>query len=138
MKLNWFIIFATVFCCFTNGKDLIAQAKPLSIHFTAPTQMYQGASFKLKVQVKHQIKKEQTGHLQLSLLNAETKQAVDGWFLNFFPFQYFTTIAKEDFETEFPFTVPYDFKGKFIIELIAKVDTLQDSVRVTIPTRTKQ
>ena len=57
MKLNWFVIFATVFCCFTNGKDLIAQAKPLSIHFTAPTQMYQGASFKLKVQVKHQIKK---------------------------------------------------------------------------------
>ena len=115
----------------------IAQQKPLSILFTTPTQMYQGESLKLKVLVKHQIKKEQTGHIQLALFNAETKQSVDGWFLNFFPFQYFTTIANEDFETEFPFTVPNDFKGKFIIELVAQVDSIQDSIRVTIPTLIK-
>ena len=116
---------------------LSAQQKPLSIHFTTPTQLYQGESLKLKVQVKHLIKKEQTGHIQLALFNAETKQSVDGWFLNFFPFQYFTTIANENFETEFPFTVPNDFKGKFIIELVAKVDSVQDSIRVTIPTLIK-
>jgi hypothetical protein len=138
MKMNWRVLLTTLFCCLLISTISSAQQKPLSIHFTAPTQMYQGASFKLKVQVKHQIKTERTGHLQLALLNAETKQSVDGWFLNFFPFQYFTTIANEAFETEFPFTVPNDFKGKFIIELVAKVDSIQDSIRVTIPTRIKQ
>lgn len=137
MKMNWPTLFTTLFCCILLSKMSAAQVQPLSIHFTAPIQMYQGEALKLKVQVKHQIKKEQTGHLQLSLLNAETKQSVDGWFLNFFPFQYFTTIANETFETEFPFTVPNDFKGKFIIELVAKVDTIQDSIRVTIPTHIK-
>ena len=115
-----------------------AQQKLLSIHFTAPTQMYQGESVNLKVQVKHQIKKEQTGHLNFALFNAATKQSVDGWFLNFFPFQYFTTIVGEFFETEFPFTVPNDFVGKFELELVAQVDTIKDSIRITIPTLIKQ
>jgi hypothetical protein len=134
MKLNCIALLSTLFCCVFFTNLATAQQKPLSIHFTTPTKMYQGESLKLKVLVKHQIKKEQTGHIQLALINAETKQSVDGWFLNFFPFQYFTTIANEDFETEFPFTVPNDFKGKFIIELVAQVDTIQDSIRVTIPT----
>lgn len=138
MKLNFRAYFPILFCCILWSNRTTAQQKPLSIHFTAPTQMYHGASIKLKVQVKHQIKKEQTGHLQLALFNAETNQSVDGWFLNFFPFQYFTTIANEYFETEFPFTVPNDFKGKFIIELVAKVDSIQDSIRVTIPTFNKR
>lgn len=116
----------------------IAQQKPLSIHLTAPTTMYLGESIKLKVQVKHHLNQEQTGHLQLAIFNTETKKSVDGWFLNFFPFQYFTTIKNEIFETEFPLTVPNDFKGKFSIELVAKVDTIQDSVHIEIPTYIKQ
>lgn len=99
--------------------------------------MTQGESIKLKVQVKHQISKEQTGHVQLFLYNAATKKSVDGWFLNFFPFQYFTTIANKNFETEFPFTVPNDFKGQFIIELVAQVDTLQERIHITVPTQIK-
>jgi hypothetical protein len=90
------------------------------------------------VQVKHQLTKEQTGTLQFALYNVETKKSVDGWFLNFFPFQYFTTISNEIFETEFPFTVPNDYKGKFSIELVAKVDSIKDSIRIDIPTYIKQ
>jgi hypothetical protein len=115
-----------------------AQQKPLSIHFTPPTQLFLGESVKLKVQVKHQITKEQTGTLQFTLYNADTKKSVDGWFLNFFPFQYFTTIKNEIFETEFPFTVPNDYKGKFTLELVAKVDSIKDSIRIDIPTFIKQ
>lgn len=138
MKMNWHVLLTSLFCCLLISTISSAQQKTLSIHFTAPTQMNQGESLKLKVQVKHQIKTERTGHLQLALFNAETKQSVDGWFLNFFPFQYFTTIANETFETEFPFTVPNDFKGIFIIELVAQVDSIKDSVRITIPTLIKR
>jgi hypothetical protein len=139
MKINLRIVYATLLlCCVLLTTQSLAQQKPLSIHLTAPTQMYLGESIKLKVQVKHQLTKEQTGNLQFAIYNAETKKSVDGWFLNFFPFQYFTTIKNEIFETEFPFTVPNDYKGKFTLELVAKVDSIQDSIRIDIPTFIKQ
>ncbi len=139
MKMNQHFVYATLFlCCVLLSTQSQAQQKPLSIHFTAPTAMFLGETLKLKVQVKHQLIKEQTGTLQFALYNAETKKSVDGWFLNFFPFQYFTTISNEIFETEFPFTVPNNYKGKFSIELVAKVDSIKDSIRIDIPTYIKQ
>ena len=136
--MNLRFVYAILFCCIFFAKLSNAQQKPLSIHFTSPSQMFLGETMKLKVQVKHQLTKEQTGHLEFAIYNAETKKSVDGWFLNFFPFQYFTTISNEIFETEFPFTVPNDYKGKFSIELVAKVDSITDSIRIDIPTYIKQ
>ena len=136
-KMNLRFVYAILFCCIFFAKLSNAQQKPLSIHFTSPSQMFLGETMKLKVQVKHQLTKEQTGHLEFAIYNAETKKSVDGWFLNFFPFQYFTTISNEIFETEFPFTVPNDYKGKFSIELVAKVDSIKDSIRIDIPTYIK-
>lgn len=139
MKMSQHFVYATLLlCCVLLTTQSLAQQKPLSIHFTAPTAMFLGETLKLKVQVNHQLTKEQTGTLQFALYNTETKKSVDGWFLNFFPFQYFTTISNEIFETEFPFTVPNDYKGKFSIELVAKVDSIQDSIRIDIPTFIKQ
>ena len=138
LKMNSRFVYASLFCCIFFAKQSLAQQKPLSIHFTSPSQMFLGETMKLKVQVKHQLTKEQTGHLEFAIFNAETKKSVDGWFLNFFPFQYFTTISNEIFETEFPFTVPNDYKGKFSIELVAKVDSIKDSIRIDIPTYIKQ
>ena len=139
LKMNLRFVYSTLLlCCVLFTTQSLAQQKPLSIHFTAPTQMYLGESIKLKVQVKHQLNQEKTGTLQFAIYNAESKKSVDGWFLNFFPFQYFTTINNEIFETEFPFTVPNDYKGKFSIELVAKVDSIQDSIRIDIPTFIKQ
>jgi hypothetical protein len=138
LKMNLRFVYSTLLLCIVLTTQSKAQQKPLSIHFTAPTQMFLGESLKLKVQVKHQLTKEQTGHLQFALYNTETKKSVDGWFLNFFPFQYFTTISNEIFETEFPFTVPNDYKGKFTLELVAKVNSIQDSIRIDIPTFIKQ
>ena len=137
-KMNLRFVYAILFCCIFFAKLSNAQQKPLSIHFTSPSQMFLGETMKLKVQVKHQLTKEQTGHIEFALFNTETKKSVDGWFLNFFPFQYFTTISNEIFETEFPFTVPNDYKGKFSIELVAKVDSITDSIRIDIPTYIKQ
>jgi hypothetical protein len=136
--MNSRLVYPILFCCIFFAKLSNAQQKPLSIHFTSPSQMFLGETMKLKVQVKHQLTKEQTGHIEFALFNTETKKSVDGWFLNFFPFQYFTTISNEIYETEFPFTVPNDYKGKFSIELVAKVDSIKDSIRIDIPTYIKQ
>ncbi len=138
MKLNWTVILTTLFLSFSICNRSIAQQKLLSIQLNAPTQMYPGETIKLKVQVMHQIKTEKTGHINFAIFKAGTNQSVDGWFLNFFPFQYFTTIRNENFETEFPFTVPNDYIGKFDLELVAQVDSIKDSVRFTIPTLIKR
>ena len=114
-----------------------AQTPKLTIHATPPTILKAGKSHTLKVSVSHNLKTEQTGNLILSLLNNKTQQSVDGWFLNVFPFQYFTTISATPFETEFPFTVPDTYEGKFDILLIAEVDKIKDSIRFTVPTRKK-
>ena len=135
-KMNLRFVYAILLLgCVLLTKQSPAQQKPLSIHCTAPTAMFLGETLKLKVQVKHQLTKEQTGTLQFALYNAETKKSVDGWFLNFFPFQYFTTISNEIFETEFPFTVPFDYLGNFDMEIIARVNEIKDSIHITIPTK---
>lgn len=110
-----------------------AQLPYLKIKAVAPTQLKQGQSFKLVTQVAHNFSDEKTGGISCSFLNATTHKSVDGWFLNVFPFQYFTTIANTPFETEFGFTVPDEYKGKFEIVLIAEANTIKDSIHFVVP-----
>lgn len=107
----------------------------IKIHCTRPSVMTLGQSIKLKVKLSHNLQQEKTGQLTLALVNHQTKKSVDGWFVNIFPFQYFTTIQNEQFKTEFPFTVPYDYNGSFDIEIVARVNEIKDSVHMTIPTK---
>lgn len=112
-----------------------AQPSSIKIHCAMPNFMTLGQTIKLKVKLSHNLKQEKTGQLTLALINHQTKKSVDGWFVNIFPFQYFTTLQNESFETEFPFTVPYDYKGNFDIEIVAKVNEIKDSIHMTIPTK---
>ena len=107
----------------------------IQIECAMPTILSLGQSIKLKVKVSHHLQQEKTGQLTLALINHTTKKSVDGWFLNIFPFQYFTTIKNEAFETEFPFTVPFDYSGSFDIEIVARVNEIKDSIHITIPTK---
>lgn len=124
------VIFCLVFFFASNYSW--GQTKALAIICKAPMHYKAGQSFKLQVKVIHHLKEEETGNLTLALYNHDTGKSVDGWFINIFPFQYFTTIDKENFEVEFPFTVPHEYKGSFDIELVAKVQDQKDSVRYTV------
>ena len=112
---------------------LHAQSRFLKISAAVPNQLKQGQSFKLKTIVAHNFTEEKTGGISCTFQNATNHKSVDGWFLNIFPFQYFTTIAKTPFETEFTFTVPDEYKGKFEIILVAVADKIKDSLHYTIP-----
>ena len=111
-----------------------AQTSNLEINVTPPTQLKLGQSFKLKTKVVHHFAAEKTGGITCTLLNAATHKPVDGWFINIFPFQYFTTIANTPFETEFSFSVPHEYKGAFEIILVAQVDQVKDSVHYIVRT----
>lgn len=119
----------------TQSTKSINNKPSIKIHCTTPSVVIIGQSIKLKVKLSHNLRQEKTGQLTLALINHKTKKSVDGWFMNIFPFQYFTTIQDEQFETEFPFTVPFDFTGNFDIEIVARVNEIKDSVRMTIPTK---
>jgi hypothetical protein len=124
-------------CIYTKAQNLSSvNKKPsLKIEYVIPTVLSVGQSIKLKVKVLHNLTQEKTGQLTLALINNKTKKSVDGWFMNIFPFQYFTTIQNETFETEFPFTVPFDYIGNFDLEIVARVNEIKDSVHITIPTK---
>jgi hypothetical protein len=125
------LLFALFFC----SQLTMAQKKPaIKILCITPVKLKTGQSVKLKVQVIHNLKKEKTGTLVLSLINHQTKTSVDGWFLNIFPLQYFTTIKNEKFEVEFPFTVPNDYSDSFDLVLVAHVGNLKDSIGFVIST----
>jgi hypothetical protein len=124
-------------CNYTQAQKLSSENKKpsLNIECVTPTVLSLGQSIKLKVKVHHNLLQEKTGQLTLALINHQTKKSVDGWFVNIFPFQYFTTIQNETFETEFPFTVPFDYIGNFDLEIVARVNEIKDSVHITIPTK---
>ena len=129
MKLSTFIIIFTLFCLNSYGqlnKNNKSQSI-IKIHCAPPQFLTKGSTIKLKVQVSHQLVQEKTGQLTLSITNPITHHSVDGWFTNIFPFQYFTTIKNEKFETEFPITVPYDYKGDIAIDIVARVNEFKDS-----------
>ncbi len=130
--MKYALLLFTLFFC---SQLTMAQEKPaIKINCVAPVKLKTGQSVKLKVQVIHNLKKEKTGTLVLSLINHQTQTSVDGWFLNIFPLQYFTTIKNENFEVEFPFTVPNDYSDSFDLVLVAKVENLKDSIGFVIST----
>jgi len=132
MKLK--IIFALLALLMVASTNSFAQNSVLKIKAVAPNKLKSGQSFKLKASVAHNFNIEKTGGLTCTLLNAKTHVPVDGWFINIFPFQYFTTIANTPFETEFSFTVPHEYKGNFEINLVATVDQIKDSIHFSVPT----
>ena len=125
------LLFTFILC----GQLIMAQQQPvIKIDCVAPVKLKTGQTVKLKVELTHNLKEEKTGTLVLSLINHQTQKSVDGWFLNIFPFQYFTTIQNEKFEVEFPFTVPNDYSDSFDLVLVAKVENLKDSIGFVIST----
>jgi phosphorylcholine metabolism protein LicD len=127
-------IFAFLLLCILFSTNSFAQNSLLKIKAIAPNKLKLGQTFILKTTVAHNYNIEKTGGLTCTLLNAKTHVPVDGWFINIFPFQYFTTILNTPFETEFSFTVPNDYKGNFEINLVANVDQIKDSIHFLIPT----
>ena len=116
------ILLACINCCQAQHSD------SLHIFCKFPAQLKSGAKIELPVQVRYNIHGEKTGTLSFEIINEADHQSADGWFINIFPFQYFTTIAKESYHTKFPFTVPSNFSGKIKLILRAACNQNKDSV----------
>lgn len=108
-------------------------AKPLQILCSFPKHLKAGQHIDLKVKVTNHLHLEKTGTLTLELTDPSGPKNVDGWFINVFPFQYFTSFEKEAFATSFPLTVPANYKGRLSMKLMAVCGDARDSISITIP-----
>lgn len=131
------LIVALLLFCFSFVSSIDAQTQKknpyLKIQLSPIKIATQGQSIKLMASVRYKNIKEATGNLTFSLFNHNTQKSIDGWCINIFPFQYFTTIANQYFSVEFPFTVPADYEGSIDVLLKAEVENLHDTLRFTFP-----
>ena len=125
---------------FFGSASLSAQQKKIliQIHCNAPKILKNGDKIELPVSIKHQLATENTGTVTLELLNAANNTSVDGWFLNVFPLQYFTSIQHKTFTAEFPITVPMDYTGKIKLIIKASCANQKDSLAFIIPVQAKK
>ncbi|MDE3235000.1 MAG: hypothetical protein KGO81_03520 [Bacteroidota bacterium] len=126
-----FIFFTTIYCsgyCQSSGKAL-------SIHSHFPSVLHPNQQKQLVVEIEHRLHDETTGNITFELFNYQTHTSVDGWFLNIFPFQYFTATPGQKFKTNFPFTVPGNFTGKVQLIIKATCGAFKDSVSQIIPVK---
>ncbi|MCX8473573.1 MAG: hypothetical protein ORN85_07990 [Sediminibacterium sp.] len=94
-----------------------------------------GAKEKLHLCINHNCLNENIGYLSLSLLDYKSHQPVDGWFLNFFPNQYFTTIKNTKPCSEFKFEVPHTYKYDtvlmfLVVNLPKRIDSSLTKIQI--------
>jgi hypothetical protein len=110
----------------------IAQKAPsVKIHYTLSKELKAGNKYDLPVSISNTLADEHTGTIDFGIINPATGTAVDGWFLNIFPHQFFTGTPHKKFSTTFPFTIPADFKGYIKFFIKAECNGTVDSVTFT-------
>ncbi len=122
--------------------------KIIKVKSNMPSHLVQGEKREIKVTIFNTDTTEHTGTITLELIDATTKKSVDGWFVNIFPFQYFTAEKKDSCIIKFPIQVPVIFKNRLKYRLVASskiikneddlIGIVTDEVENTIPIVTKK
>jgi hypothetical protein len=103
----------------SSVKEIVTQ-KELMVQPNAPRFLREGDKMEFSSKIVNLTAKELTGTAQLQLIDAATNEAVDGWFHNMIPNQYFTVAAGQSEVVKFPIEVPYQFNKALVWRIIAK------------------
>ncbi len=126
---------------FAHTKDLqfgvqsanIVSQKTLMVQTNAPRFLREGDKLEFTSTISNLSDKELSGEVSLALVDATTNTAVDGWFQNSFPKQYFTVSAKQSTLIKFPLTIPYNYNKPMIWKVMATAGNFSDGEEKTIP-----
>jgi uncharacterized protein YfaS (alpha-2-macroglobulin family) len=108
------------------AKEVITQ-KPLMVQPNLPRFLREGDKVELAIKIVNLTDKEITGTSNLALINPETNQAVDGWFKNMFPQQFFTIAANQSTAVVFPIEIPFGYNKPLILRATA-IEKLANNV----------
>lgn len=136
---NWLNLAHTKNLEFGVSTATITTSKPLMVQPNLPRFFRQGDALELAVKIANTDTAELTGTCTLELIDAITGNAVDGWFANVFPTQYFTVDAMGNVVVKFPIQIPNNAINPLIIRISAKTnkavgiwDFVQDAEENTI------
>ncbi|TXH20560.1 MAG: alpha-2-macroglobulin, partial [Chitinophagaceae bacterium] len=122
-----------------NQAEIITQ-KELMVQPNIPRFLREGDQLSIPAKVVNLSTNEIIGIAQLQLIDAETGEAIDGWFKNTIPQQYFTIKAGSSENIAFPIEVPFQFSKAITWRIIAKTTkgahVLSDGEESTLPVLT--
>ncbi|HEY4150847.1 MAG TPA: alpha-2-macroglobulin family protein, partial [Chitinophagaceae bacterium] len=114
----------------------VVTQKPLMVQPNAPRFLREGDRMDFSAKVVNLTDKEQTGTVQLELLNAITNESADGWFRNMYPVQYFTAEAGQSTVVKFSIDVPYQYNSALVYRFVAKAGDNSDGEEASLPVLT--
>ncbi|MEQ1553959.1 MAG: alpha-2-macroglobulin family protein [Ferruginibacter sp.] len=122
-----------------STKTTVTQ-KQLMVQPNAPRFLREADRMEFSAKIVNLTDKEITGTSQLELLDATTNKAVDGWFKNVFPNQYFTIPAGQSVALKFPMEVPSNFNAAMMyrIKAITKDNLYSDGEEAALPVLTNR
>ncbi|GAB3026989.1 alpha-2-macroglobulin family protein [Niabella terrae] len=103
-----------------SSREMVTQ-KELMVQPNIPRFLREGDRLELSTKIVNLSDKEITGIASLELFNTSTGEAVDGWFKNVIPQQYFTLAAGQSQAVNFPLEVPFQFSQALSWRIIARV-----------------
>ncbi|MFT4092277.1 MAG: alpha-2-macroglobulin family protein [Niabella sp.] len=102
-----------------SQKEIVTQ-KDLMVQPNPPRFLREGDKMEFSSKVVNLSDKEITGIATLQLFDTETNEAMDGWFKNVVPQQYFTIAAGKSESIKFPVEVPYQYNKALTWRIVAK------------------
>ncbi|HMK26878.1 MAG TPA: alpha-2-macroglobulin family protein [Chitinophagaceae bacterium] len=121
----------------SSTKEIVTQ-KELMVQPNAPRFLREGDRMEFSSKIVNLTDKELTGTAELQLVDATTNEAVDGWFNNMAPNQYFTVAAGQSEAVRFPIQVPYLFNKALVWRIVAKAGNYSDGEENAMPVLTNR
>ncbi len=114
------------------AKEMITQ-KELMVQPNMPRFLREGDQMEISAKIVNLGDQEITGQAELQLFDPATNTAVDGWFNNFFPNQYFTVAAGGSEAVKFPIQVPFLYGKALGWRIIARSGDKSDGESNQLP-----
>ncbi len=121
---------------FGYSSNSVVTQKPLMVQPNTPRFLREGDKMELSAKIVNLTDKELTGTVQLDLSNTATNVAVDGWFRNMYPTQYFTAAAGQSTVVKFTIDVPYQYNSAVSYRFVAKAGDNSDGEEASLPVLT--
>ncbi|HRN91607.1 MAG TPA: alpha-2-macroglobulin family protein [Ferruginibacter sp.] len=113
---------------------------PLMTQLNAPRFFREADHLEIPVKISNTSDSAFSGTVQLELIDAQTEKAVDGWFQNVFPTQYFTAEAQQSSVVHFPVQIPVNYNSalKIRVKAVSQNGKFSDGEEHVFPVMTNR
>lgn len=118
---------------FGEASAQIITQKPMMVAPNTPRFLREGDKLEIGARISNVTDSMLIGQARLDLLDADTRQPVDGWFTNIFPVQHFTVNAKQSTAVAFQVKVPSGYNKPVVYRITAESGHYSDGEEAALP-----